>query len=225
MTDEQNDIAEEHPTQDGTETTGQTAGDDTLPRDGGEAAGRVADDEGLPPDDSAEAEAEGAEDEAAAPESDPLARAERERDEYLELAQRTKAEFENYRKRMVAEVAAATERGKGEVAGGLVNVLDNLERALEAADVSPQTALEGGEIEGALQQGVALTYRELCGVLTRAGVEVIDPSGEKFDPAWHEAIQSMPSEEAESGQVIQVLQKGYRLGDRVLRPARVIVSA
>lgn len=158
-------------------------------------------------------------------EPDPLADAERQRDEYLELAQRTKAEFENYRKRMVAEVGAAADRGRGEVAGGLVSVLDNLERALEAADVSPQAALDGGEIEGALQQGIALTYRELSGVLNRAGVESIDPVGERFDPVWHEAIQSLPSEGRESGQVVQVLQKGYRLGDRVLRPARVIVSA
>lgn len=160
-----------------------------------------------------------------APEPDPLAEAERQRDEYLELAQRTKAEFENYRKRMVAEVAIATERGKGEVANGLVSVLDNLERALEAAGISPQSALTGGEIEGALQQGIALTYRELSDVLARAGVEALDPAGEIFDPTWHEAIQSLPSEEHESGQVVQVLQKGYRLGDRVLRPARVIVSA
>lgn len=217
-------MSEEKP-QDVEETTSPPAGDDALPRDGGEAAGRAAEDEGLPQDGAAEAEVEGAEDEAAAPESDPLAMAERERDEYLELAQRTKAEFENYRRRMVAEVGAATERGKGEVASGLVGVLDNLERALEAAEVSPQAALEGGEIEGALQQGIALTYRELSSVLSRAGVEAIDPAGEKFDPSWHEAIQSMPSADHESGHIVQVLQKGYRLGDRVLRPARVIVSA
>lgn len=161
-----------------------------------------------------------------APQPDPLAEAERERDEYLELAQRTKAEFENYRKRMAAELAAATERGKGDLASNLISVLDNLERALEAIDVSLESALDGGEVEGALEQGVVLTYRELFGALNKAGVEAIDPAGEKFDPTWHEAIQTAPGgEDTESGTVVQVLQKGYRLGDRVLRPARVIVSA
>lgn len=164
-----------------------------------------------------EAEAQG--------EPDPLAEAERKRDEYLELAQRTQAEFENYRKRMVGELAAAAERGKGELATGLIEVVDNLERALEAIDVSPEAALDGAEVEGALAQGVVLTYRELCETLKRAGVEGLNPTGEKFDPTWHEAIQSLPAEGGESGVVIEVLQKGYRLGDRVLRPARVIVSA
>ena len=158
-------------------------------------------------------------------ELDPLREAERQRDEYLELAQRTQAEFENYRKRMAGELAAAAERGKGELATGLIGVVDNLERALEAIDVSPEAALDGAEAEGALAQGVVLTYRELCETLTRAGVEGLDPAGERFDPTWHEAIQSAPAEGRESGIVIEVLQKGYRLGDRVLRPARVIVSA
>lgn len=189
-----------------------------------------APDPGASYDEPQEGEAEGevpeaTEPEEGTPEPDPLAEAERERDEYLELAQRTKAEFENYRKRMVAEVAAATERGKGELAGGLVGVLDNLERALETIEIAPDAALDGAEAEGALEQGVVLTYRELRGTLTRAGVESINPIGDRFDPTWHEAIQSLPSEEHESGVVVEVLQKGYRLGDRVLRPARVIVSA
>lgn len=158
-------------------------------------------------------------------ELDPLTEAERQRDEYLDLARRTQAEFENYRKRMVAEVSAATERGKGELASGLVGVLDNLERALEAVEIAPEAALDGAEVEGALEQGMVLTYRELRGALAKAGVEGLDPEGERFDPTWHEAIQSMPTEEQESGTVVQVLQKGYRIGDRVLRPARVIVSA
>lgn len=159
------------------------------------------------------------------PEPDPLAEAERLRDQYLELAQRTQAEFENYRKRMTGELAAAAERGKGELATGLISVVDNLERALEAIDVSPEAALDGAEADGALAQGVVLTYRELRNALARAGVEGLNPSGEKFDPTWHEAIQSIPAEGQESGVVVEVLQKGYRLGDRVLRPARVIVSA
>lgn len=183
--------------------------------------------EGAAPVDEAPETAETVEAQAedAAPEPDPLQEAERQRDEYLELAQRTQAEFENYRKRMAGELAAATERGKGELATGLISVLDNLERALEAAGVEAEAALDGAEVDGALEQGVVLTYRELCGALSRSGVEGLNPVGERFDPTWHEAIQSMPAEGQESGVVVQVLQKGYRLGDRVLRPARVIVSA
>lgn len=187
-----------------------TAGEETP--DAGVSEARDAEESAQPED-------------AVDPEIDALAEAERERDEYLELAQRTKAEFENYRKRMTVEVSAAVERGKGELATGLIGVLDNLERALEAVAVEPEAALDGAELEGALEQGVVLTYRELRGALARAGVEGIDPTGEPFDPTWHEAIQSLPSEAHESGSVVEVLQKGYRLGDRILRPARVIVSA
>jgi molecular chaperone GrpE len=145
----------------------------------------------------------------------------RERDEYLELAQRTKADFENYRKRMAAEVQAAAGRGKVELAAQLIGVIDNLERALVAAGVEP-----GGEQAPAepLAEGFFLTYRELCAALGRAGIESFDPAGERFDPTRHEALQKVPVEGSEAGTVVETLQKGYSLGEQLIRPARVVVS-
>ena len=149
----------------------------------------------------------------------------RERDEYLELAQRTKADFENYRKRMAAETKASAARGKAELAAGLVNVIDNLERALTSAQIDPGVALEGkAEVDGPLEQGIVLTFRELNSTLSRAGVEAFDPAGEAFDPNWHEAIQTRPVDGATSGEVVETLQKGYRVDGQILRPARVVVS-
>jgi molecular chaperone GrpE len=150
---------------------------------------------------------------------------EAERDEYLELAQRTKADFENYRKRVAGEASNAERRGKAQLAAELIPVIDNLERALLAAGVDPAAALSGEvSVEGALEQGVVLTYRDLRETLQRAGVEVFDPSGEKFDPELHEAISTLPAGDAESGTVVDVAQKGYRLDGQVLRAARVVVS-
>ena len=145
----------------------------------------------------------------------------RERDEYLELAQRTKADFENYRRRMAAEAQAAAQRGKAELARGLIGVTDNLERALKASAIDSEAEAMPAE---PLAQGILLTYRELETVLERAGVQSYDPSGEKFDPAWHEALQTSAVENVEPGLVVEVLQKGFRLQDQVLRPARVVVS-
>jgi molecular chaperone GrpE len=149
----------------------------------------------------------------------------RERDEYLELAQRTKADFENYRKRVAGETEAARRRGKAELASELVPVLDNLERALIAADIDLEGAL-AGEVseEGALEHGVVLTYRDLHETLARAGVEAYDPAGEKFDPEWHEALSTRPGEGTDPGTVLDVVQKGYRLDGQVIRAARVVVS-
>src|SRR3954468_549182 len=145
----------------------------------------------------------------------------RERDEYLELAQRTRADFENYRKRVAAEAVSAAARGKAELAAQLIGVIDNLERALAAADIDPAG---DGEVEGPLEQGILLTYRELNDALGRAGVESYDPAGEKFDPAWHEALQTRPETGSEPGIVGEVMQRGYRLDGQVLRAARVVVS-
>ncbi len=150
-----------------------------------------------------------------------LADTQRERDEYLELAKRTKADFENYRRRMGAEVQAALVRGKAELASGLVGVIDNLERALAAAQIDPDADEPPDE---PLAQGFLLTYRELCQALKLAGVESFDPVGEKFDPTWHEALQKLPADGAEPGTVVEVVQKGYRLNDQLIRPARVVVS-
>jgi molecular chaperone GrpE len=142
-----------------------------------------------------------------------LSDVERERDEYLDLAQRTKADFENYRKRVAREARQAEVRGVGSLASRLVPVLDNLERAIEHSDAGSAASLA---------EGVRLVYEELAGVLRGAGIETYSPTGEAFDPDWHEAVMTRPGEE---GQVLEVLEKGYRLDGTVLRPARVIVGA
>jgi molecular chaperone GrpE len=147
---------------------------------------------------------------------DELGEAQRERDEYLELAQRTRADFENYRKRVAKETSEALTRGKAELARELLPVIDNLERAL-------QTGAEPSSHE-ALTRGVELVLEELRGKLAGAGVEAFDPKGEKFDPQLHEALSTQPAEGTESGMVLETLAKGYRLNGQVLRPARVVVS-
>ena len=140
-----------------------------------------------------------------------------ERDEYLQLAQRTKADFENYRKRVAREAGEAEARGRGGLAQALLPVLDNLERALAAAE-----PIDRDTAPNHLVHGVRLVYEELAGVLRGAGVESYSPDGEQFDPDWHEAMMTRPGEE---GQVLEVLEKGYRLNGQVLRPARVVVGA
>jgi molecular chaperone GrpE len=146
---------------------------------------------------------------------DPLARAQRERDEYLDLARRAQADFENYRKRAAKEAAAAGERAKSGLVRELLPVVDNLERALASA----------GESEQHLAEGVRLVHSELIAVLERNGVQQFDPSGERFDPGEHEALSTRPQDGAESGLVLDVVEKGYRANGTVLRPARVVVSA
>jgi molecular chaperone GrpE len=154
-----------------------------------------------------------------------IAEAEQQRDEYLELARRTRADFENYRKRIAAETKAAANRGKAELARELILVIDDLERALAAAGLDPSAALDGEPVvEGALEQGVLLVYRGLTESLRGAGVEPYDPAGEKFDPSWHEALQTRAEEGTEPGTIVEVLQRGYRLDGQVLRAARVVVS-
>jgi molecular chaperone GrpE len=148
-----------------------------------------------------------------------LADTQRERDEYLDLAKRTKADFENYRRRMGAEVQAAVGRGKAEVIREVVPVLDDLERALQAAGLDPE-----GDSDDGLAHGVLLVFRGLRETLSRNGVEAVNPKGEKFDPNLHEALATQAADGAEAGTVIEVMQKGYRLGDQLIRPARVVVA-
>jgi molecular chaperone GrpE len=149
-----------------------------------------------------------------------LAQAHKERDEYLELAKRTKADFENYRKRVAADLQLAASRGKLELAPGLIDAVDNLERALQAAGLDPE-----GDSEDGLAHGVILVFRGLREALVRNGIEVVDPKGERFDPNVHEALSTQPVDGTEPGTVVEVMQKGYRLGDQLIRPARVVVSA
>jgi molecular chaperone GrpE len=160
-------------------------------------------------------EQEQLEDKEAVEAEDPLARAQRERDEYLDLARRSQADFENYRKRAAKEAAAAGERAKSGLVRELLPIVDNLERALASA----------GESEQHLAEGVRLVHSELIAVLERNGVQQFDPSGERFDPGEHEALSMRPQDGAESGLVLDVVEKGYRANGSVLRPARVVVSA
>jgi len=148
-----------------------------------------------------------------------LGEAEQERDEYLDLAKRTKADFENFRKRMTAEVQAAGGRGKADVLRDVLPVLDDLERALQAAGLDPE-----GDSEDGLAHGVLLVFRSLRDSLGRHGIEAVDPTGEKFDPNLHEALSAQPAEGVESGVVVETMQKGYRLGEQLIRPARVVVA-
>lgn len=150
-------------------------------------------------------------------ESGELEAVQQERDEYLELAQRTKADFENFRKRVARESAEAEARGRAALARSLLPVLDNLERALAAAE-----PIDRDTAPNHLAHGVRLVYEELAGVLRGAGIESFSPQGEAFDPDWHEAMMTRPGEE---GRVLEVLEKGYRLNGQVLRPARVVVGA
>ncbi len=129
---------------------------------------------------------------------------------YLRLA----ADFDNYRKRMAREHAELTTRANERLVNELLPVLDDLERALEAAAQHEEAKLE---------EGVQLVHRSLASLLERHGLSEIATEG-AFDPHVHEALLAQPGEGAEEGAVLQVLQKGYRLGDKVLRPARVIVA-
>jgi molecular chaperone GrpE len=146
---------------------------------------------------------------------DPLARAQRERDEYLDLARRAQADFENYRKRAAREAAAAGERAKSGLVRELLPIVDNLERALASA----------GDGEQHLAEGVLLVHSELVAVLERNGVQQFDPAGERFDPAEHEALSMREDDGAEPGVVLDVVEKGYRANGTILRPARVVVSS
>ena len=143
-----------------------------------------------------------------------LAAAEAKVEEHFDHLQRLAAEFDNYRKRAAREQEAFAARANERVVKELLPVLDDLERALEAAEQHEEAKLE---------DGVRLVHRALAEVLRKEGVEEIPTDG-AFDPHVHEALLAQPGEGVESGNVLQVLPKGYRLGDKVVRPARVIVS-
>jgi molecular chaperone GrpE len=158
---------------------------------------------------------------------DELGETKRERDEYLELARRTKADFENYRKRVAKETSEALARGKADLARQLLPALDNLERALEAGEGDARARDSATRLREheALVKGVAMVRDELHARLEGAGVESFDPTGERFDPQLHEALSTKPGEGTEPGVVLETVEKGYRLNGQVLRPARVVVSA
>jgi molecular chaperone GrpE len=137
-------------------------------------------------------------------------------DEYLELAQRTKADFENFRKRAARETAAAQERGVVKLARELLPAVDSLDRAVHAASDNSN----GDD----LAAGIKLVHAELIAALARVGVEPFSPEGERFDPEHHEAVAQHPAEGAQPGTVVEVYQRGYRIGDAVIRPAKVVVA-
>jgi molecular chaperone GrpE len=143
-----------------------------------------------------------------------LAEAEAERDEYLDLLQRTKADFENYRKRAVRDQERLIAHAHERLVRELLPILDDLERALEAAERHE---------EAALVDGVKLVQKSLRKALEKEGLAEIDADG-PFDPHVHEAMLTQPGNGAESGSVLEVVQRGYRLGDKVVRPAKVIVA-
>jgi len=199
-------------------------GDEQAPAPAGatappEAGGEPKD--GSPREESApETRADGDGDGAAAlrGDIDELMSIAEQRDKYLALAQRTQADFENYRKRVAKEAASAQERGVAALAKELLPALDNLDRALDAAAA-----------DDPLLDGVRLVRSELSAALARLGIESFSPLGEEFDPSLHEALAAVPqsggADAAPSGVVVEVYQPGYRSGANVIRPARVVVSA
>jgi len=141
-------------------------------------------------------------------------------DEYLDLAQRTQADFENYRKRVAREAAVAQERGAVKLALALLPAIDNLDRALAHADSSGEA--ENGA--ASLVTGIKHVQADVLAALGRVGIEPYSPEGEQFDPQYHEAVAQHPVDGADPGTVLEVFQRGYRLGENVLRPARVVVA-
>jgi molecular chaperone GrpE len=171
------------------------------------------------PDDGVEPAADAPpEEERQEPEPDPVAAKAAKADEYLALAQRTQADFENYRKRAIREAALAQERGVIKLAKELLPAVDDLDRALTAA----QNAGDGAD--DTLVSGIKLVHSDVIAALSRVGIESYSPQGEPFDPQHHEAMAQAPVEGAEPGTVVEVYQRGYRLGDTVIRPARVVVA-
>jgi len=147
-------------------------------------------------------------------EVDELAEATRQRDEYLDALQRSQAEFANYKKRVARDQSLLVARAAERLVKELLPVLDDLERALVAANAHEEATLE---------EGVRLVHRALADARAREGLLEIDTDG-VFDPNVHEALLAQPAE-ADSGTVLDVVQKGYKLGDRVVRPARVVIAA
>jgi len=153
--------------------------------------------------------------EAAGEELQALADRAAKADEYLALAQRTQADFENYRKRAARETRQAQERGAVKLAQALLPAVDNLERALEHAPADEDDHFVAG---------IKHVLSDVVTALQKAGIERYSPEGEPFDPTLHEAVAQQPADGAERGTVVEVFQRGYRMGELVVRPARVVVA-
>jgi molecular chaperone GrpE len=171
-------------------------------------------------------------------EEDELEALRNENEELIDTLQRLQADFENYRKRAQRDQESLVARAGERIVKELLPILDDLERVLEAAkrpeapvrDSGPREGVRGNRVEvpptdsdlSQLEDGVKLVHRQLEQLLEKEGLAPVETDG-RFDPHVHEALLTQPSD-AEEGSVIEVLQKGYRLGDRVLRPARVVVA-
>ncbi len=149
--------------------------------------------------------------------AEKLAIAEAKAAEYLEGWQRARAEFANARKRLERERGEARRNATIDVVGRLLPILDDFERAMES--------VPGNIANDSWFEGVALVYRKLTSILDNVNIERIEAVGQPFDPNLHEAVLQEESDEYESGVVVRELQTGYRLNDRVIRPAMVVVAA
>jgi molecular chaperone GrpE len=145
-----------------------------------------------------------------------LAKAQQQRDEYLDLLKRERADFENYQKRVARERDEERRHAAAPLARDLLPALDNLQRAVDAAKQVNE--------QGPLVQGVAATQAQLLQILARHGIKPIEALHQPFDPNKHEAVMQQPSADHHPGTVLQVLQQGFTIHDRVLRPASVVVS-
>jgi molecular chaperone GrpE len=143
--------------------------------------------------------------------------AERDRDELRDLARQTRADFENYQKRLQRDLAQERRYAHSPLAAELLPALDNLDRATAAARQAGET--------GPLVQGVGMVQSQILDALRRHGITRIEAQGQPFDPNLHQAVMQQPSDGVPPGTVLQVLEPGYMIHERVLRPARVVVSA
>jgi len=174
------------------------------------------------PDDNSPMAGQDSQGNPAADAADPRAQAAREAAEYKDRWLRALAEMENLRRRTEREVTDARTYGVTQFARDVVTVADHMERALQALDDELRAEADA-RVKGLLD-GVELTERELLKVLEKHGVRKLEPQGQKFDPHRHQAMFEVPDESVPTGTVVQVVQAGYTIGDRVLRPALVAVA-
>ncbi len=180
--------------------------------DSDEVNGKETEEEAAEPEGSGEAEASGEED---AP--DPLEEALRESEAYKDRWMRLAAEFDNYKKRRTREFDALVQSASENLIRDLLPVLDSVARAQEHR-------ADGEEDSEGFKEGVAMIMEAFPKVLQRRGLSEIEAAGQPFDPNHHEALMQMTSEDHEEGLVMAVVERGYRLGDKVIRPAKVVVS-
>src|SRR5918993_2467705 len=159
---------------------------------------------------------------ASAPEADPVAVLEAEKADLKDKMLRLMADMENLRRRTEREVADARTYAVANFARDMLNVADNVRRAIESVPEEARSTAEGAF--KTLIEGIDLTERDLLKNLERHGVKKLDPQGQKFDPNLHQAMFEIPNAEVPNGTVLQVVQSGYVIGERVLRPALVGVS-